>query len=374
MKRSETPTANQGFVAPSAEVGILSGFVLKLIRGSLGMTQDKLAELLEVDASTVQGWESGRRPLPAQRAADLLRLRTRLTMHGAQPAAVSCFQEALEGDGILAVAIAAGGQPVRLEFNPLAAAVHRRSLVNMITWPFTGLTPPKLRSLPSSPGRGPVAKHPLLNTSDQRRFFDHLIATADPATASSTPLLRRQATYLLGFDSRQESAIWLATEHKRAFAAGAGSADPTAGIAARSATLALARRGDPDPLKYFIKHTLSSDKHAAANLAYWAYWLGEIPDSYPSDRYLVAAGDDHTWSGGLLASHLLQHLDNDIHGQLNIHSFWTLVLARPDLLRQHASLRTLAAARVERALDGGFDREARDELINLRYAVQLANR
>lgn len=374
MAASESRTGMRGLVSPSSEVGVVSGFVLKLIRGSIGFTQADMAERLGVDISSIQGWETGKRPLTAQRAADLLRLKTRLVMLGGSPAAVGTLQDAIEADGILSLAIAAGGQPVSLDMNPLAAAVHRRSLVHMITWPFTGISPPPLRDLPSAPARGPVAKRPNLSKGDQVRFFDHLLATVDSRQASQLPVLRRQATYLLGFDQRKESADWLSAEHRRAFVAGTASADLPAGIAARSATVALARRGDSDPLRYFIKHTLSREDHAAANLAYWAYWLGEITESYADDSFLIAGAEEHGWSGGRLAAHLLRHLDDDFHSHLNIHSLWVLILARPDLLRRDHKLRLKTGNRVEQALDTGFDRETRDELINLRCAVQLAGR
>lgn len=363
----------RGLVSPSSEVGVVSGFVLKLIRGSIGFTQAEMAERLGVDISTIRGWETGKRPLTAQRAADLLRLKTRLVMLGGSQTAVGTLQDAIEADGILSLAIAAGG-PVSLDINPLAAAVHRRSLVHMITWPFTGISPPPLRDLASAPARGPVAKHPSLSKGDQARFFDHLLATVDSRQSLQVPVLRRQATYLLGFDRRKESAEWLSAEHRRAFVAGTASADLPAGIAARSATVALARRGDSDPLRYFIKHTLSQEDHAAANLAYWAYWLGEITESYADDSFLIAGADEHGWSGGRLAEHLLRHLDDDVHSHLNIHSLWVLVLARPDLLRRDHKLRLKTGNRVEQALDTGFDHETRDELINLRCAVQLAGR
>jgi hypothetical protein len=75
-----------------------------------------------------------------------------------------------------------------------------------------------------------------------------------------------------------------------------------------------------------------------------------------------------------LADHLLRHLDDVVHSHLNVHSLWVLVLAKPDLLRRDSKLRLKTAQRVEQALDAGFDGETRDELINLRCAVQLAGR
>lgn len=43
-------------------LGVVSGHVLKLTREAAGLTQAGLADGLEVDLSTVQGWESGQRP------------------------------------------------------------------------------------------------------------------------------------------------------------------------------------------------------------------------------------------------------------------------------------------------------------------------
>ncbi|MFK4085192.1 helix-turn-helix transcriptional regulator [Kribbella sp. NPDC020789] len=374
MTPSNSQTGMRGWVTPASEIGIVSGFVLKLIRGSLALTQADLAERLGVDISTIQGWETGKRALTALRTADLLRLKTRLITLGAAPSVVVALQDAVEADGILSMAVSAGGRPVKADTNPLGAAVHRRSLVNMITWPFTGISPLSLRALSDAPGRGPVAKRPTLPHPDQIRFFDHLLATVASRDAARSPVLRRQAMYLLGFDQRPASTQWLAAEHERAFKVAAPTSDLPGGIAARSATLALARRGDSEPLRYFIKTTLSSEQHAAANLAYWAYWLGEITDLYADDTYLIASADDHAWSGSRVAAHLLAHLDNPVHSHININSMWTLVLAKPDLLKRHHSLRTQTQKRVEQALDAGFDGQTRDELINLRCAVQLADR
>jgi transcriptional regulator with XRE-family HTH domain len=55
--------------------GRISGYVLKVIRESLGHTQERLAERLGVSAATIQGWESGRRPLMAMSVGNLMALR-----------------------------------------------------------------------------------------------------------------------------------------------------------------------------------------------------------------------------------------------------------------------------------------------------------
>jgi hypothetical protein len=74
-----TPTGGRG----SRATGVVAGFVLKLSRQTAGLTQEKPAELLGVDATTVQGWESGRRPLAAVGAGELVKLSARLTRAGA---------------------------------------------------------------------------------------------------------------------------------------------------------------------------------------------------------------------------------------------------------------------------------------------------
>jgi hypothetical protein len=138
--------------------------------------------------------------------------------------------------------------------------------------------------------------------------------------------------------------------------------------------LVESRRGDSHPLLYFIKSTLSDVRHAAANLAYSAYWLGEINEPYADDGILLTATTTRTWSGVRLADHLLEHLTDQVNAELNIHSLWHLVLARPELLKYNSDLCRRTADRVEEALDNGADLHASMELNNLRCAVQLANR
>jgi hypothetical protein len=68
--------------------------------------------------------------------------------------------------------------------------------------------------------------------------------------------------------------------------------------AARSLVVARARRGDKEPLRRFIGTALSSDACQAANLNYWAYWIGEVPEIHSSDEFM--AGDLGPWSGAAL--------------------------------------------------------------------------
>lgn len=370
MAAARTLTPAQGW-EKARDLGAVSGYALKLIRGSIGLTQADLAERVGVDVSTVQGWESGRRPLGALRSMDLVRLRNKLVLLGATPKVTAVLPDAIEADAILATAVDAGDRAVDPQVHSLASAVHRRSLVNLVTWPFTGITPPQLRDLPATPGRGPVAAGPVLSNSDQDRFFDQMLATAD-ARASSA-VLRRQASYLLGFDRRPSTAEWLGREHRQAMRRTVGEQDVPAGLAVRSAAVALARQGDTDPVNFFIENTLTSDMQALANLTYWAYWIGEIPDVYADDSFLVDV-PAHSWSGTSLMAHLADRLQVPGHAELNIHSLWSLVLARPHLLEHHSSLRAKVEQSVDRALSDGFTGHARDDLANLRCAVQLSRR
>jgi len=369
----KTLTAMQGSSAAEAGVGVISGYVLKLLRGSVDMSQACLAERLAVDVSTIQGWESGRRPLTSLRVSDFRRLQARLSEFGASPAAVASLHDAVEADEVLSQILNGDDDPAELQRNPLALTVHRRRLVNLLTWPFTGIAPPHLRELPARPGRGPVADRPVLTMDEQQKFFDRLLSVAERAGPHDMPVLHRQAIYLLGFDLRSESADWLTAQQQRTFA-GRKAADLTSSIAARSAAVALARRGDSDPLRYFIKNTLNDERHAAANLAYWAYWLGEIDEPHADDAFLLTATSARTWSGGRLANHLLEHLTDQVNAPLNVHSLWHLVLARPELLRYDNALRRRAGELVEEALDKITDLYTTVELNNLRCAVQLADR
>src|SRR4051812_16700847 len=170
----------QGF-PEGPEIGAVAGFLLKLLRGSLGLTQVELAEELAVDDSTVQGWESGRRPLCALRGSELLRLGRAVAALGAPVSAVSRLPLAVEADEFLATCINAGGMPMSLRDNPLGHAVHRRDFVAFATWPFTGVVPSAVRGLPLPKSRGPSADRPQLTDVQQRSFFDQMLISAEAA-------------------------------------------------------------------------------------------------------------------------------------------------------------------------------------------------
>jgi transcriptional regulator with XRE-family HTH domain len=159
-----TPTGGRG----SRTTGVVAGFVLKPSRQGAGLTPERLAELLGVDPTTVQGRESGRRPLAAVSAGELLKLSARLSRAGAPASTGRHLNEAIEADLVLATGITAGDSWVDPDHHPLAAAVHRKTITNLITWPFTGNTPPQLGEFISKvPRRGPVTPHPLLHADER---------------------------------------------------------------------------------------------------------------------------------------------------------------------------------------------------------------
>src|SRR3989440_12792271 len=126
-----TLTSGQG----SRAIGVVSGFVLKLARQSAALTQEKLAEVLGVDVTTVQGWESGRRPLAAMNAGEFLRLSGRLSRLGAPASTGRYLREAIEADQVLSTGITAGVRWGDAGTPPLGANGHRWAMTHRVTAP-----------------------------------------------------------------------------------------------------------------------------------------------------------------------------------------------------------------------------------------------
>ncbi len=356
-------------------LGVVSGYLLKLMRESVGLTQMDFAERVSVDVTTVQGWESARRPLTAIRTSELPRLRMRLTQAGVPARIFNVLFDAIEADMILANAVEAGDYLIDPADHSLAAVVHRRDLTNLITWPFTGILPVQLRELAQQKvsRRGPVADRPVLEEEEKRRFFGHLIRTADANRGERHALLRRQAIYLLGFDSRADSAEWLAAEQRRALRLTGRTQDVASWVSVRSSAIALARNGNKDPLRAFVAASLSSPTQELANLNYWAYWVGEILEIQADDGFMTST-DPSRWGGVRLFEHLLRRLQpGSDHADLNIHTLWALLLARPGVLDGRPDLRGQAEVRIEEArADSDLAVQARQELSNVAYAVRFA--
>ncbi|MGW7063993.1 helix-turn-helix domain-containing protein [Streptomyces sp. NPDC054904] len=248
--------------------GTIAGFVLRTARESVPLTQTGMAEALGVDLATVQGWESGRRPVANMRAVDLLGLRRRLAALGADATIVALLDAAMDADRIIAATL----QPVEGP-HPLAEWVHTRETAHMLAWALTGTRPPSLTGIPSPRRRGPAAASPLLPAPDRLAFFERLRTTAEaaPRTDAQGVLLHRQALYLTSYDKSPEAAAWTAKalHDRRGLLARRGWTPQWA--EARSTATALARLGDPVPLLDFIERAMvDDDAGEAANLNYWA--------------------------------------------------------------------------------------------------------
>ncbi|MFC3451585.1 helix-turn-helix domain-containing protein [Amycolatopsis speibonae] len=366
-----TLTGSQG----SRSTGIVTGFVLKLARQSAGLTQERLAERLAVDGSTVQGWESGRRPLSAMPAGDFVRLCSRLSRLGAPSSTGRHLRAAVEADLVLSTGIASGDQWVDPEVHPLAASVHRKTLTNLITWPFTGYLPQELEIFePKVPRRGPVASGPTMGATERTRFFDHLMTVAERGVHAEEALLRRQAVYLLGFDQRDQVAEWLRGEWSSAGRRRIADGDVTSLLEARSASVALASIGDGSHLHDFVIRA-NGTRADLANLNYWAHWIGELPDDQTDDTFM-AADDTKAWSGVRLLHHLVSRLDPaSPHLPLNLHTVHTLVASRPALLTTSPDARGALARALEMITSVNvLTQEGRDQVAGLYYALRLADR
>src|ERR1700743_201769 len=91
-------TASNGGVL----AGRVGGAVLATMRTRIPLTQEDLAERLQVSPTTVQAWERGRKPLINMPFARLQNLRRELDSVGAAPGLLRLWDKALEADVILA--------------------------------------------------------------------------------------------------------------------------------------------------------------------------------------------------------------------------------------------------------------------------------
>jgi transcriptional regulator with XRE-family HTH domain len=358
--------------------GIITGYLLKQIRQSAGLSQEGLAERLGVDANTVQGWETGRRSLTGTRVATLVGLRHRLRQLGGDSQLLAALEDAAEADYVLAYTLGTEPGVGGPEAHPLACWVPKRSFAYLLAWPFTGQPPIALRQPATPARRGPVASAPVLTQEERSRFFEHLRMVAEQSLSDRRleeargTLLRRNVYYSLSWHPNRETTAWLSElEQREARRLSRLETWSPSWTAARSLAVARARRGDKEPLRHFIATALSSDACQAASLNYWAYWIGEVAETHSSDEFM--AGDLGQWSGAVLLRRLAANLiATEPLADLYAHSLWALLERRGRLLEADAQLARSLANGVEALLaEGDLSVQSRRELEQVHYGVRL---
>jgi transcriptional regulator with XRE-family HTH domain len=198
--------------------GRISGYVLKLLREALPRTQQDLAEALGVQAATIQGWESGRRPVMSMPAGNFVALQVRLRRMGAPPALLGALTLAVEADLFLGQVLATTEHETTPADHLLGASVITRLFTGLVGWPLGGQAPAELAWLtpPLGSRRGPVPDRPALGGDERAHIVAHLQSIAEQADRRTDAglLLIRQAYYLLSFDISTQSTDWLEHAHR----------------------------------------------------------------------------------------------------------------------------------------------------------------
>jgi transcriptional regulator with XRE-family HTH domain len=371
------PTGTTG--APPTPAGVISGFVLRLIREGIGLTQDGLAEQARVDPNTVKGWETGRRPLANMKVQTLRTLRRRLHHLGANPWLLTQLETAIDADLFIGQVLDASSHDDPGD-HALATWVSTRGWNELLAWTLTGKPPPELRTVSPRMRRGPVPTRPTLATDEQGAFFANLrgIAerTLDCNGQSYGFLLRRQVYFLAALDRSTTGREWLADMERQELRHLRPAHGWTpAWVAERSLAVARSRHGDREHLRRFInRRLLVSDQCEAANLNYWAYWIGEQATPAASDDFM--ARDLGNWRGTELLRHLTAGLDVDTpYVELSIHTVWSLLHRRPHILAEDQPLAERLSERVDVLLDADSDADlgpqARRELDQIHFATGM---
>lgn len=347
---------------------VISGYLIQLARASAGISQERLAEILGVGRTTMQAWETGRRPVSSVAHGGIVELHQRLVHLGADPAIVDLFTPAAEADMLLAAVLDIPADAVDLDRHPLGWTVLRQDVAELVLWAAVGQVPLAARALPPVPRFGPQADRPELDPEDAAAFMDAMRILADRARGRHT-LLHRQVVFLASASPTAAAGTWGADPGALAhFRRPVGWTPHWAG--ARSLAIARARAGDPEPLREFIAH--ADDAWENANLAYWAYWCGDDGRRQASDEFMAAPALSR-WRGDRLFAHLSRRLDpSSTRTELNVHTLWALLMVRPILPAgdPHATARVLDQA-VPLLDSGVLSSRAEGELRSVTYALNV---
>ncbi|CAM5340726.1 XRE family transcriptional regulator OS=Kitasatospora aureofaciens OX=1894 PE=4 SV=1 [Kitasatospora aureofaciens] len=376
-RRGTTPTGSKPSLEREPE-GAIAGYLFKVIREQIPRTQEELAEELGVDKSTLQGWESGRRPLSSTRAGNLVAMRRKLVLLGAPPGVVDMLSTAMDADLLLGEILRAEPIRDRLREHPLAGWVLTRDTTHMIGWAVSGVLPGVVAAHSTIPAarRGPVSSSPLLEPGLRERFFHKVRTASDVAgtAGAEAALLRRQAWYLASYDRQWDAANWFdALRRRGALTANLDGWSPR-WAEARSVAASLARQGDPSLLRDFINRSIADhDQAEAANLNYWAHWLG-LDRRPQTDDCFMAERDRPAWDASALLRELAVRLDRAVeYTDLYVHSIWALILSRRNLLDSDPYVAQELAGRVGVLLDDGtLSSESRRKLESVYYGLRTS--
>ncbi|MCC9311936.1 helix-turn-helix domain-containing protein [Kitasatospora sp. RB6PN24] len=354
----------------------MTGFLFKVIREQIPRTQEELAADLGVDKSTLQGWESGRRPLSATKVGNLVAVRRKLIRLGAPPPLVEALNLAMDADFILGeILISAGDQPTGE--HPLASWVLTRDTTHMIGWAVSGVLPGVVAAQMNLPAarRGPVASAPILGAADRSTFFNTLRQNAERAgrEGEDVALLRRQVFYLSSYERGWDAADWFDGMRRSGRLTASVSGWSPRWAEARSVAAALARQGDPELLRDFIARSLTENDAAEnANLNYWAHWLGLDSRPQIDDSFMAERGRP-VWDASALLRQLAVRLDRAAeYTDLYVHSIWALLIARRGLLDADPHVAEDLGARVRILLDGDrLSSQSRRELEAVYYGLRI---
>jgi hypothetical protein len=320
---------------------------------------------MAVSPDTVAGWETGRRPLTAVRASQFIRLRSRVAHLGADPRVVRLLGIAMEADQILDHARTVVSRYESRDFHPLGMHVHRREVIELVAWPLSGRTPPGLPA--PAARRGPATLMPEVGPVGRAAVFDHLRRIAE--TSADGSLLYRQALYLQSYDRRADAARWMADQYRRMPRRRSGWTPNWPAI--RTLAAALVRYGDPAALIDFADYGLADEPGNAANLNYWAYWIGETPTMERDDSFMPARLGP--WRGDSVMRHIATRLDAPAGvADLGIRTFSGLLAARPYLLEEDPALTANLALTTGQLMDSGrMSTSARQALAQVCYVLRL---